>query len=401
MTEDQKNIRRLVEDALAQGNGILRLKPAWVARTFLPPGRRMGLPESQYALGPRGAICERWLASTTSADNAVRVPDEGLSFLALDGGRELTLRDAVAAAGDAIMGSAYAATHPTLDRLAKIFDYGDSLPYHFHQMKRHAALVGRNPKEEAYYFPAGVDMGPHPESYLGVHPSIVERRQFDLFLPHLVEWNSDRILQYSKAYKLLPGDGFHIPAGVLHAPGSALTIELQEDSDVLSMLQARVGPHPIDKELLYKDVRPEDRARLGERVILEMIDWETSGDPWFYENRHTPPVLCEEQEGGQEHWVFYNTTRFSGKRLLVRPGGAFRSKDAGVYSMFVWKGSGAVGGHAVKGGDPMMDELLVSHARATVSMEVRNTGSADLEIIKFFGPDINMNAPVLPKYGRA
>jgi hypothetical protein len=62
MTDDQKSIRRLVEDALAQGNGILRLKPAWVARTFLPPGRRMGLPESQYALGPRGAICERWLA---------------------------------------------------------------------------------------------------------------------------------------------------------------------------------------------------------------------------------------------------------------------------------------------------------------------------------------------------
>jgi hypothetical protein len=400
MTEDPKSTRRIVEGALAEGNGILRLKPAWVARTFLPPGRRLGVPESQYHLGPRGAICERWLASTTAADNAVRAPDEGLSFLALEGGHELTLRGAVAAAGEDIMGSVYAATHPTLDRLAKIFDYGDSLPYHFHQMKRHAALVGRNPKEEAYYFPAGVDMGPHPESYLGVHPSIVERKQFDLFLPHLVEWNSDRILQYSKAYKLLPGDGFHIPAGVLHAPGSALTIELQEDSDVLSMIQARVGVHPIDKELLYKDVRPEDRARLGERVILEMIDWETSGDPWFYENRHTPPVLIEAQAGGEEHWIFYNTTRFSGKRLAVKPGGTFTSKDAGVYSVFVWRGSGEIGGHPVKGGDPTMDELLVSHARATAPMEIRNNGSEVLEIIKFFGPDINTNAPALPKYGR-
>lgn len=400
MTDDPKTIRSLVDDALARGNGILRLKPAWVARTFLPPGRRLGLPESHYNLGPRGAICERWLASTTPADNAVRAPDEGLSFLALDSGKELTLRDAVAAAGESIMGSAYAATHPTLDRLAKIFDYGDSLPYHFHQMKRHAALVGRNPKEEAYYFPAGVEMGPHPESYLGVHPSIVERKQFDLFLPHLVDWNSDRILQYSRAYKLLPGDGFHIPAGVLHAPGSALTIELQEDSDVLSMLQARVGPHAIDKELLYKDVRPEDRARLGERVVLEMIDWNTSGDPWFYENRHTPPLPCERQEGGEETWIFYNTTRFSGKRLLVKPGRAFTGRDAGVYSLFVWRGSGDVGGHAVKGGDPTMDELLVSHASAVAPLTVRNTGSIDLEIIKFFGPDINTDAPFLPAYGR-
>jgi hypothetical protein len=358
----------------------------------------MGLPETAYDLGPRGAICERWLASTTAADNAVRVANEGLSFLALETGEEIMLRDAVGAAGDAILGAAYAATHPGLDRLAKVFDYGDSLPYHFHQMKRHAALVGRNPKEEAYYFPGGVDMGPHPESYLGVHPSIVEGKRFDLFLPHLVEWNSDRILQYSRAYRLLPGDGFHIPAGVWQAPGSALTIELQEDSDVLSMLQARVGRHAIDKELLYKDVRAEDRARLGERVVLEMIDWETSGDPWFYENRHTPPVLRGSQAGGEESWIFYNTTRFSGTRLVVRPGETFMGMDAGVYSLFVWKGSGQVGGHAVKGGDPMLDELLVSHAAATAPLKLRNTGSADLEIIKFFGPDVNSNAPVLPAY---
>jgi hypothetical protein len=399
MTGDRNRVRQVVEDALARGQGILRLKPAWVARTFLPPGRRMGLPESEYNLGPRGAICERWLASTTAADNAVRSPDEGLSFLMLESNERITLKDGVAAAGGAILGQAYAGAHPGLDRLAKIFDYGDSLPYHFHQMKRHAALVGRNPKEEAYFFPGGVDMGPHPESYLGVHPSIVERKQFDLFLPHLVEWNSDRILQYSRAYKLLPGDGFHIPAGVLHAPGSALTIELQEDSDVLSMLQARVGTHVIDKELLYKDVRPEDRARFGERVVLEMIDWETSGDPWFYENRHTPPVTCARQDGGEESWIFYNTSRFSGKRLVVSPGKTFWGRDEGVYSLFVWRGSGQVGGHAVKGGDPMMDELLVSHATAIAPLEVRNTGLVDLEIIKFFGPDINVHAPALPVYG--
>jgi hypothetical protein len=131
-----------------------------------------------------------------------------------------------------------------------------------------------------------------------------------------------------------------------------------------------------------------------------MIDWETSGDPWFYENRHTPPVLIAAQEGGEEHWIFYNTTRFSGKRLVVKPGGRFTSTDAGVYSVFVWKGSGDVGGHAVKGGDPALDELLVSHARATVPMEIRNTGSEVLEIIKFFGPDINTSAPALPTYGR-
>ena len=33
--------RETVEEALAAGNSILRLEPAWVARDFLPPGRRL------------------------------------------------------------------------------------------------------------------------------------------------------------------------------------------------------------------------------------------------------------------------------------------------------------------------------------------------------------------------
>lgn len=41
-------VRKKVEKALANGNGVLRLEPAWVARDFLPPGKRLGLPEDQY-----------------------------------------------------------------------------------------------------------------------------------------------------------------------------------------------------------------------------------------------------------------------------------------------------------------------------------------------------------------
>ena len=38
-------------------------------------------------------------------------------------------------------------------------------------------LVGANSKEEAYYFPEDVDLGPHPETFFGVHPYIVQRGQ--------------------------------------------------------------------------------------------------------------------------------------------------------------------------------------------------------------------------------
>ncbi|MDH7485706.1 MAG: hypothetical protein QHJ81_05455 [Anaerolineae bacterium] len=398
MTQNEK--RALVEAALGQGNGILRLEPAWVARDFLPPGKRLGLKEEEYDVGERGWISERWLGSTTKADNRVGPPDEGLSYVALGGGRRMTLKDAVEVAGSAIMGEEYARTHKGLGRLAKIYDFGDRIPYHLHQMKKDAALVGANPKEEAYYFPEGVDMGPHPETFFGVHPYIAEQKQYDILLPYLVEWRDDLILRHSRAYLLVPGEGFHLPSGVLHAPGTALTIELQEDSDVFAMLQALVAGKIISKELLFKDVRKEDREKYGERVILGQINWEISGDPYFYENRHTAPVLVEEtkQAGGEEYWIYYNTTKFSGKRLVVRPGQKFTSVDRGVYNILVWRGRGRFDGHEIEAGNFGFDELLVSHARATVPIVIENTGTEELEIFKFFGPDINLDVPYIPKY---
>src|SRR4030042_1579863 len=133
------NARATVEKALEKGAGVLNLKPAWVARDFLPPGRRLGLKEDEYAVGERGFICERWLASVTRADNRIAPPDEGLSYLTLDTGEKVTLKEAVDAAGPAIMGQEYARSHKGLGRLAKIYDFAARIPYHIHQMKQDAA----------------------------------------------------------------------------------------------------------------------------------------------------------------------------------------------------------------------------------------------------------------------
>lgn len=394
---DRKRDR--VEDALERGNGILRLEPAWVARDSAPAGGRLGLPEDQVAVGERGWISERWLASTTQADNRVGPDDEGLSYLALEGAR-ITLKEAIEIAGASIMGEEYAGTHRSLGRLAKLFDYADRIPFHLHQDREAAALVGRNPKEEGYYFPENVDLGRHPETFFGVHPSIVDRKDYDVLLPHLVEWKDDLILKHSRAYQLVPGEGFHVPAGVPHAPGTALTLELQEDSDVFAVLQAMVGGEVLSKELLFKDIRKEDRERYGERVVLSQVNWKVSGDPYFYENRHTSPQPVEgpQQEGGEEQWIFYNTTKFSGKRLVVRPGQRFTSLDRGVYTLLVWQGGGRFDGYDVEAGQFGLDELLVSHARATEPILVENRRDEDLAVFKFFGPDINPDVPMIPPY---
>ena len=392
-----EKLKQIIENELKSAGGILKLNPAWVARNFIAPGRRLGLPESQYNLGDRGGICERWLASTTKADNKVAVPNEGLSTLKMEYEREVTLKEAVDLLPELILGKEYSQTHTGLGRLAKIFDYEDRIPFHIHQMQKHARLVGRNSKDEAYYFPEGVDKGKHPETFFGVHPYIVKEKKFDLLLPHLVDWKDDGIVQHAFAFNQYEGDGFQVPSGVTHGPGTALTIELQEDSDVFAMMQAKVGDTFISKDLLWKDVRDEDRQKYGEKIILEMIDWQTSGDPDFYTKRHTPPILIKDsiQGGSKEYWIYYNTNKFSGKKIYVKRGEKYFTKDDGVYNILVWRGTGLFGGVEIEGGNPSKDELIITHNRAVGGVEIINTGSQDLEIIKFFGLDVSKNVPFI------
>jgi hypothetical protein len=388
------SVRDRAERLLGDQGGVLRLEPAFVARDFLPPGRRLGLSEDAYDVGERGAICERWLASTTKADNRVGPLDEGLSAVATEGDR-LLLADVVDDAADLLMGEKYAAQHPGgLGRLAKIFDYAYRLPFHVHPTQRYASLVGAHSKDEAYHF-LPTDPGTHPESFLGLHPWIVEQQEYDVLLPYLMNWDSDLILRHSPAELQVPGEGFMIPSGVLHAPGTALTLELQEDSDVLSMFQALNAGKIISKDLLFKDVRPEDRAAEGERFPLRFVDWVENGDPYFYEHHHLSPRPTElSGDGVEESWVYHGSAKFCGKRLTLQPGARVRVAEPGVYSVFAWSGEGDLAGHPLRGGDHALDELLISHEAATRPHEVRCTGSEPLVLFSLFGPDLHDDVPM-------
>jgi hypothetical protein len=82
----------LLRKTLSDGEGIIRLAPTWVPRSFSTPGGRMKLcKQDLYELGAdRGGIDERWLASTIGGDNGPGTPeDEGLSYIVVeDGGRK-------------------------------------------------------------------------------------------------------------------------------------------------------------------------------------------------------------------------------------------------------------------------------------------------------------------------
>ena len=231
-----------VEQALSAGGGIVRLAPCWVPRSFLMPGGRLKLdPRDLYALGAhRGGIDERWFSSTTHAANGPGTPeDEGLSYIAMDG-KKVLLKEAIEEQGDRFLGKEAMARDGGWSMLCKFFDNLGPIPHHMHQNDAHAKLVGQRGKPEAYYFPPQYNFKGNnfPYTFMGLEPGTAKQD----IRRCLERWNEgdNGILYHSKAYRLEPGTGWQINAGVLHAPGSLVTYEPQVNSDVFAMFQSLV-----------------------------------------------------------------------------------------------------------------------------------------------------------------
>jgi hypothetical protein len=391
--------RTTVQHAIDAGAGVLRLAPAWVPRTFMLPGRRLKLhPDDLYALGGhRGGINERWFSSTTNADNGPGTPaDEGLSYVYLDAARRFLLKDAVAEAGDLLIGSAVMARDAGWNLLCKFFDNLGPIPHHMHQRDDDAARVGRRGKPEAYYFPPQYNQleNHFPYTFMGLEPGTTKsdvRRCLE-------NWNKgdNGILSLSRAFKLQPGTGWQVDPGILHAPGSLVTYEPQVNSDVFAMFQSEVEGRIIDWSLLTKDVPPAQHHDLD--YIINMLDWDANINPEFAKSNRafpTPVRPAEETEpdGYREQWVCYGTRHYSAKELTVLPKRTVTIRDAAAYGLILTQGYGTFGPHRVstpsliRFGQVTEDELFVTHDAAQAGVRIENTSDTDpLVLLKHFGP---------------
>jgi hypothetical protein len=394
-----------VRQALETAEGILRLAPTWVPRSFLMPGRRIKLaPQDVYALGAhRGGIDERWFSSTTPAANEGAPPDEGLSYVVHDGKRAFTLKEAVALEGERLVGPAIWAKYKRWPVYSKFFDNLGPIPHHMHQNNEQAAKVGQQGKPESYYFPPQLNAvgNNFPYTFFGLEPGTTKedvRRCLE-------RWNEgdNGILNYSKAYRLQPGTGWLVPPCVLHAPGSLVTYEPQWGSDVFGMYQSLVEGRPVPWGLLVKDVPKNKHKDLD--YLVEQLDWEQNVDPSFKDHHYLEPIPVADTttEGYVDRWIVYGKVDgqelFSAKELTVDPGVTITIKDNGAYGLIAVQGSGRIGKHALQTpamihyGELTEDEVFVSHEAATRGVTFENTGREPLVTLRYFGPDTNPKAP--------
>ena len=407
-----KNLKPLVEAALSESGGLLRLAPCWVPRSFLQPGKRLKLhPDDLYAFGlNRGGIDERWFASTTPAANENRTPDEGLSYV-VAGKRRFTLQQAVADCGATLIGQDIWKKYKKWPVYSKFFDNMGPIPHHMHQNSKQARLVGQEGKPESYYFPAQHNnVGNNfPYTFMGLEPGTTKSQVRQC----LENWNKgdNGILDLSRAYRLKPGTGWLIPPCILHAPGSLCTYEPQWGSDVFGMYQSLVEGREVPWALLVKDMPKDKHHDLD--WIVDQLDWDGNVDPNFKDNHYLEPVPVADSssEGFVDRWIVYGKIEgaqlFSAKELTVDPGVKCTIKDKGAYGLICIQGTGKINRQAltspklIRFTDLTEDEFFCTDDGARAGVTFENTSQTEpLVVLRYFGPEVNPDAPTVGAHKR-
>jgi len=381
-------------------NGVLRLAPAWVPRAFCTPARRLRLhPDDYYPFEKgRGGIDERWLGSAIRADNGPKTgPYEGLSLAVSPNGKLVPFDEIVSAHKADVIGQRMWDEEGHWAAYSKFFDNLLPLPFHMHPMDRDMLPIGKRGKPEAYYFSPQMNnyLGEQSIMYIGLNPETTKDELIERLSRH-ERGGDNRITDLSMGFRTRLGEGWDVPAGILHAPASVCTYEPQRASDVLSMFESWSNNMEVGADILWKDVPPEHQGDYA--YLVEMLDWDLNVDPEFHKSRSTQPWETEfSRANGQgrfiERWIVYKSPAFSAKELTVLPGQSATIEESDAYGLVAVQGHGTVDGQPlatitmVRINELTRDEYFVTANAAARGVTITNESDSEpLVILKHYGP---------------
>lgn len=369
-----------LSDALDVHQDVIRLSPQLVPR-FYAHGGRLGQ-------GDATSQPERWICSSTPihpADLAKGdAPAPGLSTCPdLQG---VTLRSLLSEAtlGPRLLGDERYTQHKGLFRvLVKILDAKDPIPLHVHASD---AFIKKNPKvypdwplgkDEAYHFLDG-SKGDCPYLHLGLLTGVDAKT-----LVAAMRKGADHVLELSGVLPQIYGQGMMVKAGIPHRPGTALTLEIQQPSDLGTFFQAESRQKPLPASLLHPGFETIEEA--AEKVI----EWELSTNPKLLSQSQLLPSDASgfPQDGGKSQWIFPPgaSSKFSGLKLTVDT--KITLKVQQPFALLVWKGQGTLDTRPIdaSAGKPgSADEFFIGLPAAKRGIELVNTGDTPLTLFALF-----------------
>jgi hypothetical protein len=176
------------------------------------------------------------------------------------------------------------------------------------------------------------------------------------------------------------------------------------------MYQSLVEGREVPWALRVKDMHKEKHHDLD--FIVGQLDWEANVDPYFGQNHHLAPIVAagSEKEGYVDRWIVYGRVRgeqlFTAKELTVNPGAKCTIKDNGANSIICVQGEGRI--NKLRLSSPKMigfydlteDEVFVTEQAARAGVTYENTsGTEPLVVLRYFGPEVNPDAPPLKYVG--
>jgi hypothetical protein len=175
------------------------------------------------------------------------------------------------------------------------------------------------------------------------------------------------------------------------------------------MYQSLVEGREVPWSLLVKDM-PKDKHKDLD-FIVDQLDWEGNLDPNFKDNHYLEPVPAADtrSQGYVDRWIVYgrikNEQLFTAKELTVEPRQECTIKDNGAYGLIVVQGKGKMNNlnldcpKMIRFHELTEDEVFCTESAAKAGVTFENTSDTEpLVALRYFGPEVNPDAPAMGAY---